>query len=76
MKHNKDSITQWKICRLVGSKEEGTGLQVLEASQGGLHPAAGAKCKVMNLFSWILYFDCHFYFMFAHLLKFAILLTL
>ena len=30
----------------------------------------------MNLFSWILYVACHFYFKFAHLLKFALLLTL
>ena len=41
---NKDSITQWKFCRLVGSRKEGTRLQVLEASQGGIHPAAGARC--------------------------------
>ena len=43
-KQNKDSITQWKFRRLAGSSIEGTGLQVLEASQGGLHPATGAKC--------------------------------
>ena len=30
--------------RLAGSNTEGTGLQFLEASQGGLHPAAGARC--------------------------------
>ena len=41
---NKDSIAQWIFCRLVGSRNEGTGLEVLEASQGGLHPAAGARC--------------------------------
>ena len=43
-KQNKDSITQWKFWKLAGSSIEGTGLQVLEASQGGLHPVAGARC--------------------------------
>ena len=57
---NKDSIAQWIFCRLVGSRKEGTGLQVLEASQGGLHPAAGARCEVINLFSSVLYFVCVF----------------
>ena len=41
---NKDSMTQWKFCRLEGSSTEDTDLQVLEASQGGLHPGAGARC--------------------------------
>ena len=41
---NKDSIAQWIFCRLVGSRKEGTSLQVLEASQGGLHPAIGVRC--------------------------------
>ena len=44
LKHNKDSITQWKFCRLAGRSIEGTDLQVLEASQGGINPAAGARC--------------------------------
>ena len=41
---NKDSIAQWMFCRIAGSSTEGTGLEVLEASQGGLHPTAGARC--------------------------------
>ena len=41
---NKESIAQWIFYILAGSSTEDTGLQVLEASQGGLHPAAGARC--------------------------------
>ena len=44
---NKDSIAQWIFCRVEDSfsySTEGTDLQVLEASQGGLHPAVGARC--------------------------------
>ena len=33
-----------KFCRLAGRRKEGTGLQVPEASQGGLHPTAGTIC--------------------------------
>ena len=46
---NTDSIAQWIFCRVVdsfSSSAEGTDLQVLEASKGGLHPAAGAKCYI------------------------------
>ena len=38
---NKDSISQWIFCRVADSfsySTEGTDLQVLEVSQGGLHP--------------------------------------
>ena len=37
---------------------EGTGLQVLEASQGGLHPAVGVRCYSLFLFSHFEAFAC------------------
>ena len=37
---------------------EGTGLQVLEASQGGLRPVAGTRCYSLFLFSIFEPFSC------------------
>ena len=40
---------------------EGTGLQVLETSQGGFHPAAGARCYDWILFLVFLVYVCYFF---------------
>ena len=70
---NKYSISQWIFCRKIDSfsyNTKGTDLQVLEASQGGLHPAAGAICYSLFLFSIFESFSCLKNMIFLIVLKF------